>query len=133
VSSYNVLRTAVDRGVRRIVQASSVNAHGLSFAPEGHTRFERFPITEEVERRPVSAIAILPLHAPLQPPATPPTPPPRPRPTPPPHPARRSAPRLALTPRKTRTRPRRSSARSRPTLSSAGRRARASPPSARTW
>lgn len=53
-SSYNVLRTAVDRGVTRIVQASSVNAHGLSYAPPGHTKFDKFPITEEVERRPVS-------------------------------------------------------------------------------
>lgn len=54
VSGYNVLRTAVDRGVKRIVQTSSVNAHGLSYAPEGHTTFDKFPITEEVERRPVS-------------------------------------------------------------------------------
>lgn len=56
VSSYNILRTAVDKGVKRIVQASSVNAHGLSYAPEGHTTFDRFPITEEVERRPVSQL-----------------------------------------------------------------------------
>lgn len=54
VGSFNIMRTAVDHGVKRIVQASSVNAHGLSYAPEGHTKFERFPITEDVERRPVS-------------------------------------------------------------------------------
>ncbi|CAK9784956.1 NAD(P)-binding protein [Cutaneotrichosporon oleaginosum] len=57
VSSYNVMRTAVDHGVRRIVQASSVNAHGLSFAPPGHTAFDRFPITEAVERRDEDAYA----------------------------------------------------------------------------
>ncbi|BEJ17251.1 hypothetical protein CspHIS471_0606520 [Cutaneotrichosporon sp. HIS471] len=58
VSSYNVMRTAVDHGVKRIVQASSVNAHGLTFALLGHTKFETFPITEEVERRPEDAYAL---------------------------------------------------------------------------
>lgn len=56
VGSYNVLRTAVDRGIKWIVQASSVNAHGLSYSPPGHTTFDRFPIDEEVERRPVSGL-----------------------------------------------------------------------------
>lgn len=58
MASYNVLRTAVDHGVKRIVQASSVNAHGLSYAPPGHTKFSKFPITEEVERRPEDAYAV---------------------------------------------------------------------------
>lgn len=54
VSSYNILRTGADHGVRRIVQASSVNAPGLSYPPEGHQRFDELPITEETPMRPVS-------------------------------------------------------------------------------
>jgi len=54
VSSYNVLRTGSDHGVRRIVQASSVNAPGLSFPPEGHQKFDELPVTEETPMRPVS-------------------------------------------------------------------------------
>ncbi|ORX33775.1 hypothetical protein BD324DRAFT_638536 [Kockovaella imperatae] len=46
-SSYNVLQTAASHGVKRIVQASSVNAIGLSYTPEGHKRVDTFPITEE--------------------------------------------------------------------------------------
>lgn len=57
VSSYNVLRTAVDAGVRRVVQASSVNAHGLSYAPPGHTRFAAFPLAEDAPMRPEDAYA----------------------------------------------------------------------------
>jgi nucleoside-diphosphate-sugar epimerase len=53
-SSYNVLKTASDYGVRRIVQASSVNAHGLGYSPEGHHKWDELPHTEEVECRPVS-------------------------------------------------------------------------------
>jgi nucleoside-diphosphate-sugar epimerase len=46
-SSYNVLTTAVMYGVKRIVQASSVNAIGLTYTPEGLQRFEALPLTEE--------------------------------------------------------------------------------------
>lgn len=45
VGSYNALRAAVERGVVRICQASSVNAIGLSFSREGH--FDYFPIDEK--------------------------------------------------------------------------------------
>ncbi|MBN9026180.1 MAG: NAD(P)-dependent oxidoreductase [Rhizobiales bacterium] len=45
VGSYNALRAAVEVGIRRIVQASSVNAIGLSFSREGH--FDYFPVDEE--------------------------------------------------------------------------------------
>jgi nucleoside-diphosphate-sugar epimerase len=45
--SYNVLQTAAALGVRRIVQASSVNATGLSYTPEGHHRFREMPVTEK--------------------------------------------------------------------------------------
>jgi nucleoside-diphosphate-sugar epimerase len=46
-SSYNVLTTAVMYGVKHIVQASSVNAIGLTYTPEGLQRFEALPLTEE--------------------------------------------------------------------------------------
>lgn len=44
VGSYNALRAAVEVGIDRIVQASSVNAIGLSFSREPH--FSYFPIDE---------------------------------------------------------------------------------------
>jgi UDP-glucose 4-epimerase len=43
--SYNALRAAVEQGIKRICQASSVNAIGLSFSREGH--FDYFPIDEK--------------------------------------------------------------------------------------
>ena len=46
-SNYNVLQTAAAKGVKRIVQASSVNAIGLSYTPPGHKKFDTIPITEE--------------------------------------------------------------------------------------
>ena len=45
VGSYNALRAAVERGIMRICQASSVNAIGLSFSRAPH--FDYFPIDEE--------------------------------------------------------------------------------------
>lgn len=66
VSSYNVLRTATDHGIQRIVQASSVNAHGLSYSPPGHTSFSHFPITEQVEKKPEDAYAISKAECELQ-------------------------------------------------------------------
>lgn len=44
VGSYNALRAAVEQGVMRICQASSVNAIGLSFSRAA--RFDYFPIDE---------------------------------------------------------------------------------------
>jgi nucleoside-diphosphate-sugar epimerase len=58
VTSYNVLCTAAMRGVRRIVQASSVNAIGLSYTPEGHQRFDALPLTEEAPFREASGACI---------------------------------------------------------------------------
>ncbi|GFZ46641.1 hypothetical protein JCM24511_03861 [Saitozyma sp. JCM 24511] len=46
-SSYNVLCTAATHGVKRIVQASSVNAVGLSYTPAGNQRFDALPLTED--------------------------------------------------------------------------------------
>src|SRR4029079_9173395 len=43
--SYNALRAAVEQGIRKICQASSVNAIGLSFSREAH--FDYFPIDEK--------------------------------------------------------------------------------------
>jgi UDP-glucose 4-epimerase len=45
VGSYNVMRAAIEVGIRRICQASSVNAIGLSYSRAGH--FDYFPIDEE--------------------------------------------------------------------------------------
>ncbi len=44
VGSYNALRAAIECGIRRICQASSVNALGLSYSREGH--FDYFPLDE---------------------------------------------------------------------------------------
>ena len=54
-ASYNVLETAASRGVRRIAQASSANAIGLSYGPPGHRIIETLPITEEEPEYVVSA------------------------------------------------------------------------------
>ncbi len=43
--SYNALRAAVEHGIMKIVQASSVNAIGLSFSRAAH--FDYFPIDEK--------------------------------------------------------------------------------------
>lgn len=45
VGSYNAMRAAIENGIRRICQASSVNAIGLSYSREAH--FDYFPIDEE--------------------------------------------------------------------------------------
>lgn len=45
VGSYNAMRAAIEVGIRRICQASSVNAIGLSFSREGH--FDYFPLDEQ--------------------------------------------------------------------------------------
>lgn len=52
--SYNIMRTAADHGVKRIVQASSMNAMGMTFTPEGHARWDHLPFDEESPKRPVS-------------------------------------------------------------------------------
>lgn len=44
VTSYNALRAAADHGIRRMCQASSVNAIGLAFGRR--TRFDFFPLDE---------------------------------------------------------------------------------------
>ena len=44
VGSYNALRAAVEQGIFRICQASSVNAIGLSFSRD--PRFDYFPVDE---------------------------------------------------------------------------------------
>lgn len=53
ISSYNVLRTVSDYGVKRIVQASSVNAIGLGYAEEAHWHYDTLPFDEEYPIRPV--------------------------------------------------------------------------------
>jgi UDP-glucose 4-epimerase len=45
VGSYNALRAAVEHGIKRICQASSVNAIGLSYSRA--PRFDYFPIDED--------------------------------------------------------------------------------------
>ncbi|MBI5876611.1 MAG: NAD(P)-dependent oxidoreductase [Chloroflexi bacterium] len=44
VGSYNALRAAVDHGIRRVCQASSVNALGLSYSRK--STFDYFPLDE---------------------------------------------------------------------------------------
>lgn len=44
VGSYNVMRAAIDAGITRICQASSVNALGLSYSEA--VRFDYFPLDE---------------------------------------------------------------------------------------
>jgi UDP-glucose 4-epimerase len=44
VGSYNAMRAAIEVGIRRICQASSVNAIGLSYSRAAH--FDYFPIDE---------------------------------------------------------------------------------------
>jgi nucleoside-diphosphate-sugar epimerase len=54
-SSYNVLYTAgIKYGIKRISQASSVNATGLSYTRPGMQEFDEFPITEKESYRGVS-------------------------------------------------------------------------------
>lgn len=54
-SSYNVLYTAgIKYGVKRISQASSVNATGLSYTRVGKQVFDEFPVTEKETYRAVS-------------------------------------------------------------------------------
>jgi nucleoside-diphosphate-sugar epimerase len=48
VGSYNVLKSSALYGVKRIVQASSVNALGLTFTPAEHRRFSKLPISEDI-------------------------------------------------------------------------------------
>ena len=48
-SSYNLLAIACEFGVKRLVQASSVNAVGLAFTPRHLRRFPRLPMNEESE------------------------------------------------------------------------------------
>lgn len=45
VGSYNVLRAAVEAGIHRVCQASSVNATGLAYSRWPH--FDYFPLDEE--------------------------------------------------------------------------------------
>jgi nucleoside-diphosphate-sugar epimerase len=53
VTNYNVLRTVLDLGVERVVQASSVNAAGLTFTAPERQRFDALPLNEESPMRPV--------------------------------------------------------------------------------
>jgi nucleoside-diphosphate-sugar epimerase len=54
VAAYNVLQTAAARGVRRMVQASSCNALGLSWTMPEHWGLDFVPINETHPMRPVS-------------------------------------------------------------------------------
>jgi nucleoside-diphosphate-sugar epimerase len=54
VASYNVLETAARRGVRRMVQASSCNALGLSWTMPEHWKLDYVPLNEKHPMRPVS-------------------------------------------------------------------------------
>ena len=46
-ASFNVMCTAMMKGVKRVTIASSVNATGMSFTREGKQVIDKFPMTEE--------------------------------------------------------------------------------------
>jgi UDP-glucose 4-epimerase len=54
--SYNIIYTAMKMGIKRISQASSVNATGLSYTRPGKQIFDEFPITEKESYRAVSLL-----------------------------------------------------------------------------
>jgi nucleoside-diphosphate-sugar epimerase len=54
VAAYNVMQTAAARGVRRMVQASSCNALGLSWTMPEHWGLDFVPVNESHPMRPVS-------------------------------------------------------------------------------
>lgn len=54
VAAYNVMQTAASHGVKRIVQASSCNALGLSWTQPEHWGLDFVPINESHPMRPVS-------------------------------------------------------------------------------
>lgn len=56
VATYNVLQTAAARGVRRMVQASSCNALGLSWTKPEHWKLDFVPVDESHPMRPVSRL-----------------------------------------------------------------------------
>lgn len=59
VAAYNVMQTAAARGVRRMVQASSCNALGLSWTMPEHWGLDFVPINETHPMRPVSLFVYL--------------------------------------------------------------------------
>lgn len=56
-SSYNVLYTAMARGVKRVSQASSVNATGMSYTRDGMQVVDELPLTEKETYRAVSDVS----------------------------------------------------------------------------
>jgi len=57
-STYNVLYTAAKLGVKRIVQASSVNVMGLSYTAPEHRWFNAVPFDEDTPCKPEDAYAL---------------------------------------------------------------------------
>ena len=55
---YNIMKTAIDHGVKRIVQASSVNATGFSYSPEGKQVHDALPIDENAPMRAMDPYAL---------------------------------------------------------------------------
>ena len=53
-ATYNVLQTAASKGIRRMVQASSCNALGLSWTMREHWGLEFVPVNETHPMSPVS-------------------------------------------------------------------------------
>ncbi|TXT04318.1 hypothetical protein VHUM_04205 [Vanrija humicola] len=66
VGSYNMLRTAAERGVRNIVQASSMNAQGVSYTIPGRNTFDGFPMSEDTTRRPMDPYGLSKHEAEIQ-------------------------------------------------------------------
>lgn len=53
VATYNVLQTAAARGVKKLVQASSCNALGLSWTSKEHWHLDSVPLSEKSVMIPV--------------------------------------------------------------------------------
>jgi nucleoside-diphosphate-sugar epimerase len=58
LGAYNIMKTAIDNGVKRITSASSVNATGFSYSPEGRQVHDVLPVNEEAAMRAMDPYAL---------------------------------------------------------------------------
>lgn len=63
VAAYNVMQTAASKGVKRMVQASSCNALGLSWTMPEHWGLDFVPINETHPMRPEDPYSLSKLYA----------------------------------------------------------------------
>ena len=58
LGAYNIMKTAIDHGVKRITSASSVNATGFSYTPDQRQVHDVLPINEEAAMRAMDPYAL---------------------------------------------------------------------------